>query len=134
MRSIENVNPKRERYEGYIPVITRKETARVNIRDVLYIETELRIVNVYTVDRTYRFYGKLDDVQQYLDGNFFRCHKSCIINMEKITRMEDCILYFCGEFTLRIGQNNFRRAKTRYAQYLEQNTRKETQLETRIDL
>lgn len=122
MKSIENVNSK-SKHEDYIPVITRKETSRVNIRDVLYIETELRIVNIYTVGRSYRFYGKLDDVQQYLSGNFYRCHKSCIINMDKIHRMEDCVLYFMGGSTLRIGQNNFRRTRARYTQYLEQNTR-----------
>lgn len=121
MNSIKNVNFNDD-HEDYIPVITRKETARVNIREILYIETELRIVNIYTGSRSYRFYGKLDDVMQYLSGNFYRCHKSCIINMEKIVRMEDGVFHFSGGVTLRVGQNNYRHARSQYIKFLERNT------------
>ena len=123
MNSIKNVNSNVERDEEYIPVITRKETTRVNVCEILYIETELRIVNIHTNSRTYRFYGKLDDVQKYLNGNFYRCHKSCIINLEKIDRMEDGIFYFSGGETFRIGQNNYRQTRNHYIKYLERNVR-----------
>ena len=44
--------------EEYIPVNTRKESARVNVREILYIETQLRVIYIYTSHRVYRFYGK----------------------------------------------------------------------------
>lgn len=118
MNTMKNVSLNTD-YEEYIPVITRKETARVNLREILYIETELRTVNIYTESRTYRFYGKLDDVMQYLNINFYRCHKSCIINMERILRMEDGVFHFSGGVTLRVGQNNYRRTRSQYIKYLE---------------
>jgi len=121
MSSIENVNFNKSYHEKYIPVVTRKETTKVNIGEVLYIETELRIVNIHTNSRGYRFYGKLDDVMKYLNGNFYRCHKSCVINLEKIIRMEDGIFYFSGGVTLRVGQNNYRLSRNHYIKYLEQN-------------
>lgn len=123
MKSIDHENPNNNLYESYIPVNTRKETARVDTHDILYIETELRIVIVYTISREYRFYGKLDDVQKYLNDNFYRCHKSCIINLENILRMEDGVFFFSGGVTLRVGQNNYRHARNRYIQFLEQHAR-----------
>lgn len=121
MNAIENANFSKSYHENYIPVITRKETAKVNIREVFYIETELRIVIIHTGNRIYRFYSKLDDVVKYLNGSFHRCHKSCIINLEKIVRMEDGIFYFSGGMTLRVGQNSYRNTKIHYIKYLEQN-------------
>jgi len=121
MNPIENANSNKSDHENYIPVITRKETAIVNINEVFYIETELRIVNIYTGSRVYRFYGKLDDVVKYLNGSFHRCHKSCIINLDKIVRMEDGIFYFSGGMTLRIGQNSYQQTRIHYIKYLEQN-------------
>lgn len=107
--------------QSYIPVITRKETARINTREVFYIETELRVVHVHTDSRIYRFYGKLDDITRYLNDSFYRCHKSCIINLEQIVRMEDGIFHFPGDRTLRVGQNNYRHTRSHYIKYLEQN-------------
>jgi DNA-binding LytR/AlgR family response regulator len=113
------VNFVEEDQEYYIPVITRKEVSRVNIRDIFYIETELRVINIYTISRSYRFYGKLDEVVKYLNDNFYRCHKSCVINLAKVVRMEDGVFYFQGEMTLRVGQNNFQHTRSRYIKFLE---------------
>ena len=123
MNPIENTNFRKSYHEDFIPVITRKETAKVNIKEVFFIETELRIVNIHTSSRVYRFYGKLDDVVKYLNGSFHRCHKSLIINLEKIARMEDGIFYFSGGMTLRVGQNSYRHTRINYIKYLEQNSR-----------
>ena len=121
MNSTENRSRSENYHEDYVPVITRKEAARVYIKDILYIETELRIINIYTGSRSYRFYGKLDDVMKYLNGSFYRCHKSCIINLETILRMEAGIFYFINGTTLRVGQNNYRNTRNHYIKYLEKN-------------
>ena len=112
-----------ENYENYIPIITRKEATKVNVSEIMYIETELRVVNIYTGNRAYRFYGKIDDVTKYLNGNFYRCHKSCILNLEKIVRMEDGIFYFSGGTTLRVGKNKYQHTRNYYIKFLEQNVK-----------
>jgi hypothetical protein len=109
--------------ESYVPVITRKGAAKVRLREILYIETELRVIVIYTANREYRFYGKLDDILQYLDGRFYRCHKSCVINLEKIVQMEDGVFFFPEGVTLRVGQNNYRLTKNHYIKYLKQNAK-----------
>lgn len=117
------MNAKSYELEEYIPVITRKEAARVYLREILYIETQLRVVNIHTKARIYRFYGKLDDVVGYLNGNFYRCHKSCIINFDKIIRMEEGVFYFKGGSTLRVGQNNYQQTRHHYRKYLKEHVK-----------
>lgn len=104
--------------EDYIPVITRKEASKVNTKEILYIEKELRRLNIYTGSRVYTFYGKLDDVTKYLDDSFCKCHGSCIVNLNKITRMEDGIFYLENGQTLRVGQNNYQYTKRYYLKFL----------------
>jgi len=117
MNSIDKIKMKQD----YIPVITRKETTKVYLKDILYIETELRVIKIYTDSRIYRKYGKLDDVMNYLNSHFYRCHKSCILNLEKVMSMDDGIFYFYGGITLRIGKNNYQYTRSYYRKYLEQN-------------
>lgn len=118
-----NSNDKKKIRQDYIPVITRKETTRVYLKDILYIETQLRVIIIYTESRTYRKYGKLDDVMSSLNGHFYRCHKSCILNLEKVISMEDGIFYFNGGLSLRIGKNKYQYTRKYYRKYLEQNNK-----------
>ena len=107
----------------YIPVVTKKTAAKVIVGEILYIETELRIVKIHTINRIHRFYGKIDDVTKYLHDNFYRCHKSCIVNLENIIRMESGIFYFVGGVSLRIGQNNYLHTKNQYIRFLSENVK-----------
>lgn len=107
----------------YIPVITRREVCRVRVKEILYVEKELRLVNIHTSRRVYTFYGKLDDVMLYLDESFYKCHRSCIVNFEKITSMEDGIFYLEGGETIRVGQNNYQYAKRGFRRFLERKAR-----------
>jgi|GEM_PF-830158 Response regulator of the LytR/AlgR family len=119
MDSTKNVNSNEDYGSRYILVVTRKETSRVSLCDIIYIETQQRLIHLYTAFRTYRFYGKLDELARQLDGSFYRCHKSCVINFEKVIRMEDGIFHFTGGMTLRVGQNNYQQARSKYTIFLE---------------
>lgn len=109
------------RSKNYIPVVTKKEISKVSTADILYIEKNLRIVNIYTYGRIYSFYGKLNGISERLGENFYKCHNSCIINLDKISRIEDGTFFFEGGITLRIGQNNYQHTKRRYGKFLEEN-------------
>jgi two-component system response regulator AgrA len=41
-----------------------------------------------TLDGRYEFYAKLEDIQKRLDGGFFRCHKSFIVNVKNIREFD----------------------------------------------
>lgn len=57
----------------------------VVMKDILYIETVSQRVNVHTEEREYASYMSMADLEEKLkDFGFFRCHKSYIVNLDKI--------------------------------------------------
>lgn len=63
--------------------------------DIIYIESENKIVNIYTQDgRRTRVYAKLNDIEEkLLDRRFIRTCQSFLLNMDYITSYENCYFY-----------------------------------------
>lgn len=61
----------------------------IKINDILFFETSDQIhkVKVHEENRQFEFYANMKDVESKLDENFYRCHRSYIVNIKKI----DCI-------------------------------------------
>lgn len=64
----------------------QKEERIFATREILYIESRLRKVCIYTIDRQqYVCYGRISALEQSLQvSGFFRAHKSCLINLRYI--------------------------------------------------
>ncbi|MGL5352826.1 MAG: LytR/AlgR family response regulator transcription factor [Clostridium sp.] len=58
----------------------------IDLNKVVFFETAevIHKVNVYTENRMVEFYSKLKDIEEIVDERFVRCHRSFIINKEKI--------------------------------------------------
>lgn len=108
--------------KNFIPVINRREISKVFIENVILIEQELRKVVIYTdtEDEQYSQYGKIDEVEAFLDDRFFRCHHSCLINMKKIVKMREQTIFFENGRKIVVGREKFHAAKQRFAGYLMQ--------------
>lgn len=78
---------------------TATENVSLPIKDILYFESDRRIITVHCVNgREYSFYSKLDNVHEELKNNdFVRCHQSYFVNAKKITSVRN------GELTLDNG-------------------------------
>ena len=63
---------------------TRKTT--IAYSEILFFETSsvLHRLILHTYQKTIEFPGHLNEIERKLDKNFFRCHRSYIINMTKI--------------------------------------------------
>jgi two-component system response regulator AgrA len=62
----------------------------IKLGDILFIETSAAAhrIRVHEENRQVEFYGSLKDVQKKLTPNFYRCHKSYIVNMDKIAEVD----------------------------------------------
>ena len=56
-----------------------RETLQVNQGDIIYMESDKRVLTLHTAQQDYRFYGKLDEVEVQLAA-FVRCHASYLVN------------------------------------------------------
>lgn len=53
--------------------------------DIVYIESNRNRLAIHTVNDTYSYYGRLDEVAGRLPGkSFLRCHQSYLVNMDRI--------------------------------------------------
>ncbi|MGI6731383.1 MAG: LytR/AlgR family response regulator transcription factor [Anaerovoracaceae bacterium] len=115
LRKQENIN-----YD-YIPVKTKQGTYKVFTKDILLIEKDLRRVRIYTHKHNYCFYSKMDYVFPFLGKNFHKCHSSCIINLDKVTKMEDGVIHLEGDKWVMLGQRSYQNTRKSYGQYLYKN-------------
>ncbi|KAJ50585.1 DNA-binding LytR/AlgR family response regulator [Clostridium tetanomorphum] len=64
---------------------TISESFKIFVKDIFYIESHLRKIKVHTTYDIIEYYYKLSDIESELkDCNFFRCHKSYIVNLKYI--------------------------------------------------
>ena len=77
---------------AYGQIITGKldgQIVNVNIRDVLYFESVDDTTFIYTRDKILKSTMKLYEIEEQFDKSlFFRCSKSAIVNLGKITRLK----------------------------------------------
>lgn len=63
---------------------------QIPYEDILYFEGRKRKVNLHCRDEEYEFYEKISDVITEVDPMLFcRCHVSFIVNMDKITEIDE---------------------------------------------
>lgn len=99
--------------------------------DILYMEKALRKIKVhlesscveakkYDTDKDcIEFYGKMEDVMRRLDERFLYCHRSYIINMDKVVVMTDNTIYLEDRADIYMGKETFARASRGVKEYFE---------------
>jgi two-component system response regulator AgrA len=62
----------------------------IKLGDILFIETSAAAhrIRVHEENRQIEFYGSLKDIQKKLIPNFYRRHKSYIVNRDKIAEVD----------------------------------------------
>src|SRR5690606_19242172 len=60
----------------------------VPYENIYYFETSENFhkIRLYEKNGAYDFYGKLKDIEQ-MHPTFFRCHKSCVINLQHVVEI-----------------------------------------------
>lgn len=79
-KAIEKLNSEKE----YFVLKTAKEVIKIKYKDLLYIESEGRIVYFHTTDGIVKKYGKLKEIEILLGEKYIRIHKSYLVNISKI--------------------------------------------------
>ena len=73
-----------ERQDAYFTYEFERKTYRIPLRDILYLESDLRRIVVHTIaSDTASLYGKLDDLAA-IYPSFVRVHKSYLVNRRHI--------------------------------------------------
>lgn len=90
------VTPETERLERYIRRFDERLTAsengstyNVSVEEILYIESVDKKTFLYTTGHILQTEKRLYELEELLDEKtFFRCSKSVIVNLNKVTRLK----------------------------------------------
>lgn len=66
----------------------RGSTITINVRSIIYIESVNHVSLIHTDHTTYKLYKKLRDLLPQLPAPFIQCHKSYIVNLYWVQRLE----------------------------------------------
>lgn len=78
-----------ERYRGKLLIRGKEQTYLLDVEEILFIERTGGYTNIVTEGEQYRASLSLSDLEEKLDADrFLRCHKSYIVNLARITRIE----------------------------------------------
>lgn len=91
--------------EDALTISTINGTARVNLRDVKYIEIRDHLLTYFTVDGIYSELGTLSKLEEKLgDKGFSRCSSSCIVNLKYVAGVKGYRMALQDGTELRISQ------------------------------
>ena len=73
-----------------IVIKDKSQTAIIQTNDILYIEVLRKEVTIYTKEENYLFKTSMKSIEDKLaKKNFFRCHKSYLINLKKVKSLRE---------------------------------------------
>lgn len=103
-----------------IVITNKKGSYKVYYKDLLYAESRARVVNIYLKSgEVLTFYSKLEEFCQSLkDERFLKCHKSYIVNMEHIIKIENSYIFMGNDISIPISSTNITAIKEMYFKYL----------------
>ena len=109
---------KKERKE--IVITNKKGIYRVLYNEILHAESKARLVNIYLKSgKIITFYSKLQDFFESLeDERFLKSHKSFIVNMDYITKIENASITIINDKKIPISNSNIQGIKEVYYRYL----------------
>lgn len=72
----------------FITVKQGANSVSLKAKDIQYIEVFDRKLFVHTALQTYDFYEKLERIEKEFSGDFFRCHRSYLVNFAYVKRYD----------------------------------------------
>ncbi|MBQ6949827.1 MAG: LytTR family transcriptional regulator DNA-binding domain-containing protein [Firmicutes bacterium] len=88
---------------------------------IVYLEKDMRRIFIYLENGVkISFYSGMDEVMKQLGKNFCQCHKSFVINMDKVEKMSETMFYMVNGAEVPIGQRRLGEVRVRYENYRDQ--------------
>lgn len=103
-----------------LPVKIGSTIQNVFYKDILFIESAAKILNIHTAkNKKLTFSSKLDDIEQQInDIRFIRCHKSFLVNMDHISSVENNTFKLIESIQIPITQRNFASIKKKFYDFI----------------
>ena len=102
----------------YVYVKTGRSITRVDMDAIIYIEKDDREAILVTADEEIRWYCTMKQMKELVDDRFIKCHRSYLVNMDKIIKMEHQNIWLEGGYNIIFGRESFRKAMKIFSDYI----------------
>lgn len=111
-----------EQKEAPNSLMIRYKSTIYSIRfdEILYLESVGHVVIIHTRTEEHNCYSRLDKLYERLPEYFIQCHKSYVVNMNEIRRMDKSQVLMGDETKIPISKTRYQATKNRYGCYAEQ--------------
>lgn len=108
-----------EKKENYIVVNGKNDVYKINISHITYIEIQNKDMTIHTIDKDYNIKMSIDKIEKELSRyNFFRCHKSFLVNISYIENIKQYIAILENKDEVPISRYRFKETKIRFLSYI----------------
>lgn len=90
----------------------------VLISKIKYLESQGHQVTIYTADEKLVCYERLDKLMERLSRSFFQCHKSYLVNMDFIRRIEKNSVLLKNDEEIPISKAKYADTRTAFFRYM----------------
>ena len=90
----------------------------IRAKDILFVETDKRNIIVHTIERDYISNRGIEEVEEELkNSGFFRCHKSYLVNLERVRKIDRVFAYFGNGTKAMISTRKYPEMKEKFFEY-----------------
>ena len=101
----------------YLTLASKGLISRIDLEDILYIESNLRNFTVHTQDRLSTFTGKIEALKGILDQRFVQCHKSFLVNMTYIIELSSESAMLTNGESVPVSTRKYKETKEAFMNY-----------------
>ena len=99
-------------------LVKGKDIKRVFYDEIYYAESMTRKIHLYFKDQEIEYYEKMDELEKLLQGEFVRCHKSYLVNLRYVSRVDGKKVTLIDGTEIPISRKNAKDTKEIVFEYL----------------
>ena len=101
----------------FLTINDKSKLIKIKFDDILYIETSKRQLIIHTINGHEIIKMSIRKLEKLLNKDFFRCHNSFIVNLEKINKIDVSDIYI-NNATIPISKHRRKQLKARLIEVL----------------
>ena len=117
-KSLEKVRKQREQRDGKLVIKYKSNVHVIPYEMIYYLESDRHKVSVKVGDQEYQCTEKLETLKSQLGEQFLDCHKSFLVNMDKIAEIRKMELELVSGDIIPISKKKYGEAKARFFEYM----------------
>ena len=98
----------------YYILKSRNNLTQIPFKDILYISSSNHSIEIYINDHVYTQAIGLSEILKHLPLNFQRCHRTLIVNMHNVTKIEEQFITLSNGLQLPIGKKHLADIRTAF--------------------